>query len=912
MQQQDDSSIDAIISNSNDGTSTTLTTLNDGRKVIPQRVFRLNRAKSTILHFLVTYPIFSYKLYLLLAMAICPLQPFETAVRLPFRSLDLVVSQESARHVECIHDGFRAVQTRMNATLARESEKVTLAQEGNRHVVERAMQIAEHALQASHTARRTLQALQVVPWETNRTTCSEDDLEQLQAGLPPQTVYARHALRSSWDDYLEQSRNTLQHLATYSQDRAAYDYHYFIGIKVEGTLGALDALQAPNVTLALPDLTVQLEFIVKDWMDALTLAQARLALLQLRLGEFHTSIGNFHVSYGELFERLELASHWWQDFLPTGDVPWFLDLQGLPTADVLLPPVMDMPVFDVPLPNVDVLLDDYIRRVMELLAQVLQDLVEEASEQTRQAIELVVEQLRELLTLEDYHPPVYEPLQGDSLVEEHEQLEETGESTKKQTLDIMDRLQEGKREAPEVEAPILLPIDSDLGETPQATEFTYRIPHLPRLRIPQFLRWIFDFLTTQWWLMEFIIQFIRLDRLRRKYQRNATPVLPKLAWYGFQTEKKESSCLLLWGGGDDEEEDNDEDVGQKPKSPFSIVKEILVDYVLTAWTAAALVAMIAGLVVVCVWYPNFYEACIATNSGTALGKGFVAPIYINSASTVGNAVYASSALACHGHRQEQCRMHHVQAENIFQVDESRLQTARLQIEESLRVTQLMDQCVEVDEVDQDMNTDCCGLVGYVDSLPCSSEQNETQCPIDLEFVPPSAFSPLGSKLTEVTTGTYDMEAWILDEAAHFSCDDLTCEELACDGVDADLIEAVAIEATCRAEFYIIKVLHSLITVTMCACFMIMGCRSLLNGVQILTFRSLSVERLYYTTFVLPDGALDEIESQDFRQKRVTETLYYFRMEGIMKVVFSGLVLTTGAILFVILRFQLDYLRTVYM
>jgi len=49
------------------------------------------------------------------------------------------------------------------------------------------------------------------------------------------------------DAYIQDSHSSFQHVADYVQDRSSYDYHYFVGVKIQATMDVLNHLQSPEL-----------------------------------------------------------------------------------------------------------------------------------------------------------------------------------------------------------------------------------------------------------------------------------------------------------------------------------------------------------------------------------------------------------------------------------------------------------------------------------------------------------------------------------------------------------------------------------------------------------------------------------------------------------------------------------------
>ena len=856
-----------------------------------------NLAKMTIAHYVATYPRWSFSLFLRLATCTLLLPSAFESVRQPFKDLRAATAEESRRYYESTVNAFSHLREQLNVTVEFERQRTLEVDARNKDRILEAKHLTALVNDNTVTARRTLQVWQLqspiplVENNNNETTCSAQDRQLLSQMLGQDYSIVENTVTTAIDGYLGESCSVLQHVTEYAQERMAYDYDYFVGVKIQATLDILAGLDSPDIQLSFDQMQVieRLKEILQKIMESLHEAYIRVALLLERLREFFDSINGFYVNYLDIHARLRQASLFVKDFLP-GDIlfPDFLDISNLPTADILLPVTFEMPSFENPLPDLDTLIDDYIRDALELLIELVAELTEEAYEQTRKALEALIEKLREHLTLEDYDPPRYVSIspqseEEDDLQTENNYLFEQGEAAKRAALkaiendvDLNDHLDE---------AEVIIPEDSYQGSSFErdATIFEYFEPSFPSFSVPDFILMLGEFILGNQWIIEMVIQLIRFWRLRRKYERNGIPDLPEIE-FGKSREENEQAQA------------------QKPGT-MALVQRTFFKHFATPWMALGLILFPLAILSVALWFPHVKGRCIDSREGTVFAHNMIAPVLINSANMDGYAFHARAEMQCRRSQQKQCSQLSVLSDQRYRAGIAELASAQTRFKDALRVSGLLQRCVQVDWMDASMNTNCCGLEGY-ELTGCDPEQDEPMCPIDPMTIPPSAFRPVGAHLFAPAFES-GLESWELEDS-RFNCDALadTCNTVPTDGVDNDLILSLVIDADCRAQTYVILWCIFILLALYYAVMWNMSCKLAFNGSKRLLWRRLQPDGIKLTTQVTEDGELVLGSDVSDRAERIAEAVRQYEMIGKLQIALGGLIFSIWLVSFFILGHRL--------
>ena len=859
----------------------------------PREIHR-NRAFMTVLHFVLTYPRWSFSLFLLFANWTTPLPTAKEQVTQPVRDLQAVVRTEAKLYHECVKTSFQFQDVHMDQVVAVEQERVAVARA--------AQQIAQTAVatdQCYNTTikiQRSLQQwyrmgfdlLNETTWSNATTMCSADDQERFNEILGADLTVLNNSIQSILEAYIAQSLQTLRTLLQYSRDRSSYDYDYFVGIKIQAIIGVLDQFAVPAIQLTLPEqeLALQLRNILQGLLDALHGAYVRIDLLTLRLVEFEASIQAFKLNYIKLYSRFKDIRIFVLEFLPTGvSLPKFFDISGIPVAAVLMPPVFEIPQFG-PLPDIEDLISEYIIKAMQLIAWLLEEAAKEASEQTRRIIEEILELLRQLTLLEDYDPPKYPRSEGvETPEDEVARLDNLADKTRVATQVALDGVVDLFDDVPE-------PGPSDLGDVDNSntiennqTQFNLLNLSVPEIQIPVWILTVVGYVFSYSFVVECLIQAVRFYRLKRKYERHSVPELPEID-YLVGTEEAINAA--------------EEEKEAKP-SKLEVAKSMLLKNMMNPMVIVGLVIFPFVLSVFVFWFPHVKASCIDSRRGTFLARRVFKPIQVNKANVQGYALHTLSQSRCHRKQRAVCRRQSRESDVALRNDAAALFALQTHFNDSTEILGVVDRCVDTDKLDGQFWDNCCGLEGYVhDGTDCLLDQQRDLCLIDDHVSPPTAFRPVGESLLD---SACQMDANLFStQGALFNCSVLeeSCNRVPCSGVDADLIEEMTIEADCSGEIYFIQVCLFLALMILHAIMINIWNALLFNGVMHLRWRKLKSE-LKFTTHVTTSGELVKGGDVQERTDRIEKAMKRFELSGWIQIGLSAAVFLVWLVTFVALK-----------
>jgi hypothetical protein len=868
---------------------------------LTQDELRNNRTFMTIVHFVLTYPRWSLSIFLLLASRSIPLPTARQAVREPLQDLRAVVATEARLYKDCVQASYATLDYQWNETATREWVRTQQVRAANLQVLETAKDHAERCSVVDLTARRALQqvwrrddyssnatttsAVWLAP--ASKTECDATDRANLTQMLGPNGAVVEDQVSGILATYIATSRTSLGNMADYADSRTSYDYDYFVGYKLEAALQILDASLsgAPTISLSFDqqELIRKLREALQAILDALTDARVRVDLLTTRIGEFQVSLQAFYQNYVDLYGRLERVALFIRDFLPAGiSLPSELDLSSVPLADFLLPPIFAVPNFPGSLLDVDTLVDDFVRNVLEILAELLVELADEASKQLIAVLQELADRLREVLTLEDYNPPQFAGSRSGigNLLDELDFLFDLGEATRLSASSALQQVQE-------FEPPILfdqgpsLP-DLDFRNTSfngNSTSFGYLEPSFPAFSIPELIEAFFLWIIAYQWIIEVSVQLFRLWRLKKKYEKDATPDLPTIDYGSEEDDKPHSSTL-------------------------SLVYVSFLKHFMTPWMALALILLPFAIVTVTVWFPHVKTNCIDSRNGTFVARNVMSPLLINQANVPGNAYYTAAEVQCQGNQRNLCSRMFAESDALHRNDLASLFSSNVRYNQSTDTLGILDRCIETDFLDHQFEASCCGLEGY--GTECTEAGNATLCPIDNSTQPAASFRPLGEYLSNAACQSETTD-WVLQDS-RFDCDALqgTCSVASCTGVDSNLIEFLSIEADCQVETYVIKCCL-LVLLALYHAIMVNLCSTLaFNGVKHLRWRSLRPDGITFRTQINEDGELVKGGDRDERSARIAIAMKRFELIGWVQIALATSFFVVWFISFFVIAASIDF------
>lgn len=860
------------------------------------RDIKRNRALMTVFHFVLTYPRWSISLFLLFASWTTPLPTAQEQVTQPFRDLQAVIHSEAKIYEDCVERSFSFQDKQMERVAV--AEKLRVMSILNANQLEKMAQYTDQCSNATMEVQRNLKVWLdlglALPNRTVKnsavTSCTYDDRVRLDKFLGSDLTNINKNIHSILDAYIFQSLEALRRVVHYSQDRGEYDYEYFVGVKIAAIMAVLDGFTIIplSLTLTAQKIALELRNILQDLLNALQGAYVRIDLLAVRIAEFEVSLHAFYINYMDLYGRFALIRKFVRDFLPSGiPLPDYFDISGMPLPSALLPPIFQIPPFDGVLPDIDDLVSEYIIKAIKLMAMVLEEAAIEASEQTRQMIEELLELLRKLMQLEDYAPPKYPRLPGvQDTADEVARLQGLADRALTDTDTSLQDLNGLYANISEPVPPSRVDLNTQIIRSSYPKQFTFLDLSFPKIKIPMWIRAVFEYFASLSFLMECIVQAVRFYRLKRKYERKAAPDLPDIDYV--QEAKNE----------DDGKSRSDENGSSK----LQLAQSMLLKNAMNPIVIAALIFVPFVMSILIFWFPHVKATCIDSRQGTFLARRVFTPLQVNKASLQAFTLRAVYQAQCHRKQQVICGQQSTETSASFRNQEVARVSLQARFNESTEVFGVVDRCVDTEKLDFDFNSNCCGLEGYMqDGTVCPIDQSREWCPIDKTMFPPSAFRLLGETLSNSACQTNPI--LFSFEEATFNCSVLEefCSRDPCTGVNADLIQELTIEADCSAEIHMIQ-LSLFLALTFFHAFLINFWNVFLfNGVMHTRWRRLKPDGIKLTTHVTAGGDLVKGVDVQERTERVEEVLGRFEVAGWMQLVLSAGIFVIWVFFFVLTK-----------
>ena len=863
------SDVSSIYTTSNDGLAVTVHDREEPSVIEPEvsskeqmdEAVLLNRCYLTIVHYLLTYPRWSLSLFLLLATMSLPMpHTMEDAVSKPWQALNQLATRESSLYLDCVKHSFDFAGRELNKTTANELHRVRALEESNREILSSfKIAVDQGVLMHTQNARRALHSYQqsrLLPITNSTDHCSALDRENLTQLVGHDYFQAEDAVNTIVDSLVTQSLSSAQSLASYAVDRSSYDYYYFVGLKINATLGLLQNISAPSVDLALDtDVLDRVKLLLKAILDALRDAHVRIELLRRRMVEFYLSLEDFYVNYVDVFDRLKLASAFVRDFLPNSiPLPGYLDLTGIPLPDAITPPAFQLVEFGTQLPDIDDLLSDYLKKLAELLLELVTELAEEASDQLRYALEELYELIQELLTLEDYDPPKYLGSHNDigGIDAELAVLDGKSKESQHSIAAALDGLQTVPFGSVVFEGRV--PDASSAGNVTggEARNFGYLEPRFPSVTIPRLIYAFFAFLFTYQFVIEGAVQCVRFYTLKKKYERNAMPELPEVSYVA-------------------KNEDQD-----AKTSTMNILQVALFKHFMTPWMAVGLVLFPFAVIGTTVWFPHVKANCVDSSRGTIVARNIMTPLLVNKANAAGNAYHIQAEFQCRKRQRLICEEMYAKSDQTQRKHDFELASAKSDFEKYSDIARILGGCLDVNMLDDSLNESCCGLEGYTN---CTGPGDPLTCPIDISSDRAKAYRPLSEYLFQPEFQINASDVSLQD--AHFNCTVLEgiCDISPCDGVDSDLIEEMAIAADCRAEVFLLKCCILVLVALYHAIAMNLYTSLIFSGIKHVAWRRLKPQGIMMRTHVNENGELVKGNDLTDRMRRITKAMKHFERIG---------------------------------
>ncbi|CAJ1949468.1 unnamed protein product [Cylindrotheca closterium] len=869
-----------------------------------------SRTNFAILHFALTVPKYSVSLFLFLAARCIPLQTPQEAIHTPLASLKTLIKMETQSYTSCTKEAFDHVLFVQLEELAHtEYTRALDAQDKNRKRIQIATKKAQDCSMATNMAKKSLQTWQAVnrvedfPHQTCQTAADQAILDSFLGNnnnTSKSLLVVEDEITSQLGAYTLKSTHSMQLIGRYAQDRMEYDYDYFVTNRIQPTLQLLQGAATLTTTftsfpsvLNHEELTQRLEDSLKDLEATLDAAKTQMDNLSARLQDYTQSIEAFYQHYQDIYSRLRKGAEFVIEFLPTGSkIPNMFEMNSLPRANSLLPQFYHYPIDNDFALQTQQVLEQTKTKFILLLEEVYTEVEQEAKHHLRGHSMDLMDKISVSLQMEGYDPPKFQgSLDGITTTVEKElqYVQSLGKQMHQSTTEVLGPLKDlYQQHLSTSNFPSNLTISGSWNQSSAiaasdilpTTTFDYLKPVFPDISIPEFLLSIFSWILSNAWIVETVVQAIRLWILEAKYTKGAIPDLPVLDYEEeflsrtFENNGESRSLALLF------------------KTLLSAFASPLY------WLGLVLVPLTLGILVI--WRPHVQTSCVDSRNGTYLANNFFAPLLINGANAPGHALYLQGESECHQSKQSICNEMSVEFDAALHSDTATVNALKVHRNESLQTIHALETCIDLSLNAEAMDLACCGLKGY-GTQNCND--TDLVCPID-ELAPhgeAASFRPVMEYIEDGSCAT-DRFPLNLDDA-RFNCAALTnaCFDIPCTGVNEDYLLAKTIGVDCQIELYVLDCCSFIIVVLYQVIAVSLICTMLFQGIRQLFWRKLCPDGVRFHTQLCENGKIAFGDSKMDRFERMSVTIQRYERSGKFKLILGCLALIWWGISLVVFR-----------
>jgi hypothetical protein len=841
------------------------------------------RTNFAILHFAFTVPKYSISLLLFLVAKCIPLTTPYEAIHRPLAELHRLVEVESDSYLHCTQTAFdRAIHSEIFFLARIESDVVVRAQKENKAFLERGQKLSQDCFHAASKARHSLQtwhADNADPPARGNETCSNKDRLYLNSFLGDEnnTIFVEGRISSLLEGYVQSNSNSIERIQGYTEARFQYDFDYFVTSKINPTLSYLqeaqDEVRGASFTLMIDKLEVEnrLRESLKEMTTIMDDAQARVNALGLQLQEYTSSIETFHTAYADVYQRLVDGADFVTELLPYGEsLPEFFDLTTVPVAYSLIPHVFLNQNYDNSfIISTQNLLNRTTQRCFEALQEVYEEVERQTTHKLRGSMGEITNILSDLLDSKDYNPPKFVGSQEgiNSIVQEIEHLGSIGQVTQTRAQAVLDHLSP----LPEQDFfPDDMRTDHKISDWNRSSHFVqeespikyfeYLRPVFPSIFLPEILLSFVSWVLKNAWVLEVLVQALRLWFLEAKYSRGAIPDMP----------------VIDYENDDLEAEDSD---NTEPALAVLLCKTLLsVCRSPSYFVVLILLPFCFGATVI--WRPHVISNCRDTMQGTYLAKQFLAPLLINRANALGNGYYIKGEIECHQTQRSICEEMQTKLGATTSLDIASHRAIQLHRNHSIQVIRAMQNCIDIEINIRQMDEACCGLKTFR-TVDC--QNTNLTCPIDETLVPKAAFRPLQEYLDE-TACLEESFPWELNDS-QFRCMPLLipCNDIPCSGINEEYLSSRIIETDCKVELYILDCCSFLLMAVYQFLAVRLICSMLFQGIRQVYWRNLCPDGVCLHTRLHENGDLARGHDRTDRSKRIVVAIGRFQLVGKLKI-----------------------------
>ncbi|KAL3940804.1 MAG: hypothetical protein SGBAC_004720 [Bacillariaceae sp.] len=837
-----------------------------------------SRTNFAILHFALTVPKYSFSLFLFLAAGCVPMRTPREAIHKPLANLKTLARMEAQSYSTCVEEVFEQVLTFQLEELAQtEYTRAMKSQDQNRKRIQIATNMAKDCSMATNLAKRSLQTWQTVNEVEDFPSqiCSTSDQEVLDSFLGnASSLLVEDEITSQLEAYTLKSTHSMQLVQDFARNRIQYDYDYFVTSRIQPTLQLLQGTQTSIGNMTFPvlmdheDVSLRVQDSLQDLEHTLEMAKTHIDNLSLRLQDYRQSIEAFYQHYQDIFNRLKNGAEFVIEFLPPGSqIPSMFEMGNLPKAQSLLPQFYHFPADEFALQTLEIM-DQTKAKFITLLEEMYVEVEQRAKHHLRGHSMDLMDQIDAFLHMEGYDPPKFQGHAG-TLEAELQYVQSLGKQMHQSATQALGPLKQlyrqqvssstfpanftsGAWDQSSVSASNVLP--------PTTTTFDYLKPIFPDISIPEILQLAFSWILSNAWIVETIIQAVRLWILEAKYAKGAIPDLPVLDY-------EEEFLSRTFDNGES-------------RSLALLFKTLLSAFASPLyWLALVLIPLTLGIMVI--WRPHVQQSCVDSRTGTYLANNFFAPLLINGANAPGHVLYLKGETECHQSKQSICNDMQVQFEATLHSDSTTARALEIHRNESTQTVHALERCIDLSLNAGAMDQACCGLKGYG-----TQECNVTDlvCPLD-ELAPhgeAASFRPVMEYIGDESCLTDKFPLNLED--ARFNCSALSnaCLDIPCNGVNEGYLLAKTIETDCQIEMYVLDCCSFVIVVVYQIFAVSLICTMLFQGIRQLFWRKLCPDGVRFHTQLCENGDLAFGDSKMDRFERMSVTIQRYERNGKFK------------------------------
>jgi hypothetical protein len=140
----------------NESTTRSVRSASPSLDTFTEAELRRNRIFMTICNYLLSYPRYSFSLFVILATRSLPLPTWKSGFQQPLRAVRSVAREESHLYMECAHHTFQSLEKALNRTAEEEWRRIAHVRTRNADLIALAQLISQTCVNASMKAQRAI------------------------------------------------------------------------------------------------------------------------------------------------------------------------------------------------------------------------------------------------------------------------------------------------------------------------------------------------------------------------------------------------------------------------------------------------------------------------------------------------------------------------------------------------------------------------------------------------------------------------------------------------------------------------------------------------------------------------------------------------------------------------------------